>query len=63
MKECYRNRIELLQSTLDLLVLETLRWGPQHGYEISRVIQSQSGDEKKASPWRFRTRDTSRGAS
>ena len=43
-KDRYRNRIELLQGTLDLLVLQTLRWGPQHGYGISRAIQSQSGD-------------------
>src|ERR1700679_2592619 len=40
----YQNRIELLQGTLDLLVLQTLRWGPQHGYGIGRAIQSQSGD-------------------
>ena len=43
-KERYQNRIELLQGTLDLLVLQTLRWGPQHGYAIGRAIQSQSGD-------------------
>jgi transcriptional regulator len=43
-KDRYQNRIELLQGTLDLLILQTLRWGPQHGYEISRAIQSQSGD-------------------
>jgi len=30
-KERYRNRIELLQGTLDLLILQTLRWGAQHG--------------------------------
>jgi PadR family transcriptional regulator, regulatory protein PadR len=40
----YRNRIELLQGTLDLLVLETLRWGAQHGYGISQVIRSRSGE-------------------
>jgi PadR family transcriptional regulator, regulatory protein PadR len=43
-KDRYQNRIELLQGTLDLLILQTLRWGPQHGYGISRAIQSQSGD-------------------
>jgi PadR family transcriptional regulator, regulatory protein PadR len=44
MKERYRNRIELLQGTLDLLVLQTLRWGPQHGYGISQAIRASSGD-------------------
>lgn len=40
----YRNRIELLQGTLDLLVLQTLLWGPQHGYGISQAIKTNSGD-------------------
>jgi transcriptional regulator len=40
----YQNRIELLQGTLDLLILQTLIWGAQHGYGISQVIRSQSGD-------------------
>ena len=40
----YQNRIELLQGTLDLLVLETLRWGPQHGYGIAQAIQAGSSD-------------------
>src|SRR5919205_1232979 len=40
----YRNRIELLQGTLDLLVLQTLRWGPQHGYGIGQAIRANSGD-------------------
>jgi PadR family transcriptional regulator PadR len=44
MKERYQNRIELLQGTLDLLVLQTLRWGPQHGYGISQAIRASSGD-------------------
>jgi PadR family transcriptional regulator PadR len=40
----YQNRVELLQGTLDMLVLQTLRWGPQHGYGISQAIRSGSGD-------------------
>ncbi len=44
MKERYQNRIELLQGTLDLLVLQTLQWGPQHGYGISQAIWAHSGE-------------------
>ena len=40
----YETRIELLQGTLDLLILQTLQWGPQHGYSITRAIQVNSGD-------------------
>lgn len=40
----YQNRIELLQGTLDLLILQTLQWGPQHGYGISQAIRLNSGD-------------------
>ena len=43
-REKYRNRIDLLQGTLDLLILETLRWGPQHGYGIAQAIQAGSSD-------------------
>lgn len=43
-RQPYRNRIEILQGTLDLLVLETLRWGAQHGYGISQVIRARSGE-------------------
>jgi transcriptional regulator len=42
--ERYQNRIELLQGTLDLLVLQTLLWGPRHGYGISQAIRMNSGD-------------------
>ena len=43
-QERYRNRIELLQGTLDMLILQTLQWGAQHGYAISQAIRSGSGD-------------------
>ena len=43
-KTRYRDRIELLQGTLDLLVLQTLQWGPQHGYGISQAIWANSGE-------------------
>ena len=42
-RERYQNRIELLQGTLDLLILQTLQWGPQHGYGISQAIRANSG--------------------
>ena len=37
-----RNRVDLLQGTLDFIVLQTLRWGPQHGYGISQAINAGS---------------------
>jgi PadR family transcriptional regulator, regulatory protein PadR len=40
----HRNRIDLLQGTLDMLILQSLRWGPQHGYGISQAIRTNSGD-------------------
>jgi transcriptional regulator len=40
----YQNRIELLQGTLDMLILQTLQWGPQHGYGISQAIRVNSDD-------------------
>lgn len=43
-KEIYKNRIELLQGTLDMLILQTLQWGPQHGYGISQAIRASSGE-------------------
>lgn len=36
--------IDLLQGTLDMLVLRTLQWGPQHGYAIGQTIRAQSSD-------------------
>jgi transcriptional regulator len=40
----YQNRIELVQGTLDMLVLQTLRWGAQHGYGIGQLIRAGSAD-------------------
>jgi transcriptional regulator len=39
-----RDRIELLQGTLDLLILRTLRLGPAHGHAIVKAIQLGSDD-------------------
>ena len=44
MKNRYQNRIELLQGTLDMLILQTLQWGPQHGYGIANAIRANSGE-------------------
>ncbi|MGA3327683.1 MAG: PadR family transcriptional regulator [Terriglobia bacterium] len=43
-RERYQNRVELLQGTLDMLILQTLQWGPQHGYAISQSIRGRSGE-------------------
>ena len=38
------NKTELLQGTLDLLILKTLAVGPLHGYAIAQRIQRRSDD-------------------
>ena len=35
-------RIELLQGTLDLIILQTLRWGARHGYGLAQMIRANS---------------------
>jgi PadR family transcriptional regulator PadR len=35
--------LDLVQGTLDLLVLKTLSWGTQHGYAVARWIRDASG--------------------
>lgn len=40
-----KERLALLQGTLDLLILRTLIFGQQHGQGIARAIQASSGDE------------------
>lgn len=39
-----RERIELLQGTLDLLILRTLLLGPAHGHAIAKTIEFNSDD-------------------
>ena len=39
-----RSRLELLQGTLDLLILRTLLFGPAHGHAIAQHIQHSSQD-------------------
>ena len=34
---------DLLQGTLDLLILKTLSWGPAHGYAVARWIEQLTG--------------------
>src|ERR1035438_3287549 len=36
------NRLEFIQGTLDLLVLQVLQWGPQHGHGIGQAIRLRS---------------------
>lgn len=37
-------RLEILQGTLDMLILRTLQWGPRHGHGIGQAISQQSDD-------------------
>ncbi len=37
-------KLDLLQGTLDMLILQTLRWGPRHGYAIAIAIRTGSGE-------------------
>ena len=39
-----QSRIELLQGTLDFIILQTLRWGPQHGFELAQMIRANSNE-------------------
>lgn len=40
----YQNRIEMLQGTLDLLILQTVARGAEHGHGISQAIRARSGE-------------------
>ncbi|HZQ50812.1 MAG TPA: PadR family transcriptional regulator [Bryobacteraceae bacterium] len=37
-------KLDVLQGTLDLLILRTLQWGPQHGHGIGQMIRAKSED-------------------
>jgi transcriptional regulator len=37
-------RPDLLHGTLDMLILRTLMWGPQHGYAIGQTIRAHSSE-------------------
>ena len=36
--------LELLQGTLDVLILKSLSWGPRHGYAVADSIRERSGE-------------------
>ncbi len=38
------DKLEVLKGTLDLLILQTLQWGPQHGHGIGQAIRAKSDD-------------------
>jgi len=42
-----RERIELLQGTLDMLILRTLLWGATHGHGIAKAIERMSDEVLK----------------
>jgi len=42
--ESKRQKAALLQGTLDMLIMQTLRWGPEHGHGIGQAIQARSGE-------------------
>ena len=46
-KEIYvaKNKADLLQGTLDMLILRTLRIGPSHGHAIAKAIEGGSGPD------------------
>ena len=46
----YQNRIELLQGTLDMLILKTLSLEPMHGFGIARRIEQVSRGVFKINP-------------
>jgi PadR family transcriptional regulator PadR len=43
-REPYKPALEVLQGTLDMLILRTLQWGPQHGHGIGQMLRDASGE-------------------
>jgi transcriptional regulator len=41
-RDRYKHSMDLLQGTLDLIILQTLNWGERHGYGISQAIKTDS---------------------
>jgi PadR family transcriptional regulator PadR len=40
----YKDKIDLLRGTLDMLILRTLQLGPAHGHQIAKHIQRSTND-------------------
>ena len=43
-QESDRDRVDIVQGTLDMLILRTLQWGPQHGHGIGQALRARSGN-------------------
>ena len=39
-----QEKVDILQGTLALLILQTLQWGPHHGHGIGQAIRAKSDD-------------------
>lgn len=46
-KDPARHSVDLLQGTLDMVILRTLQWGPQHGHGIKVAIAASTDDVLK----------------
>ncbi len=40
----YHDRIDILQGTLDMIILQALQWGPRHGHGIGQLLRARSDD-------------------
>jgi transcriptional regulator len=43
-KKSKRKKAELLPGTLDMLIMQTLQWGPEHGHGVGLAIRARSGE-------------------